>query len=240
VASSKDRVLPAVAETGRLLNLLPHSKRVILPTSGHTVLLEADVDIAAILATHGFAPTNHTPEKGVKGVTLVSPLVVGEGNLQLVQRELAQHPSRSVLFVGNHTIYGFYDTPLLLYELYMRGFKCRCLAHPSFWLQESLGELLESFGHVKPSPRALYELLQEGGPALVFPGGSKETCRLKGEKYQLWWGPDESSRGRTGTRSSGTRSTSDTSSSGDGGMMRMAAKLNTIIVPFAMVGADDA
>ncbi|CAI5503173.1 unnamed protein product [Closterium sp. Naga37s-1] len=91
VASSKDRVLPAVAETGRLLNLLPHSKRVILPTRcpflassfsapsasppaaiascasarlpGHTVLLEADVDIAAILATHGFAPTNHTPPR---------------------------------------------------------------------------------------------------------------------------------------------------------------------------------
>ncbi|CAI5990242.1 unnamed protein product, partial [Closterium sp. NIES-65] len=159
--------------------------------------------------------------------TLVSPLVVGEGNLQLVQQELAQQPNRSVLFVGNHTIYGFYDTPLLLYELYMRGFKCRCLAHPSFWLQESLAELVESFGHVKASPRALYELLKEGGPALVFPGGSKETCRLKGERYQLRWGIGEGNRGSSG-------------GSGDGGMMRMAAKLNAIIVPFAMVGADDA
>ncbi|CAI5459636.1 unnamed protein product, partial [Closterium sp. Yama58-4] len=85
------------------------------------------------------------------------------------------------------------------------------------------------FGHVKASPRALYELLKEGGPALVFPGGSKETCRLKGEKYQLRWGMGEGSRGSSGS-----------SSSGDGGMMRMAAKLNAIIVPFAMVGADDA
>ncbi|CAI5503174.1 unnamed protein product [Closterium sp. Naga37s-1] len=85
---------------------------------------------------------------------------------------------------------------------------------------------LVSFGHVKASPRALYELLKEGGPVLVFPGGSKETCRLKGERYQLRWGMGEGNRG--------------SSSSGDGGMMRMASKLNAIIVPFALVGADDA
>ncbi|CAI5990241.1 unnamed protein product, partial [Closterium sp. NIES-65] len=40
------------------------------PLSGHTVLLEADVDIAAILATHGFAPTNHAlpRERGERSV----------------------------------------------------------------------------------------------------------------------------------------------------------------------------
>ncbi|GJP71321.1 hypothetical protein CLOP_g8635 [Closterium sp. NIES-67] len=386
IASSKDRVLPAVPETGRLLALLPNSKRVILPSSGHTVLLEADVDIAAIIQTHGFAPTNPVPPLGrvapsnvfdsqgyvaadgtsaasaanvfdsqgyvaasaagaasareetrlqtgkgevltaaaaaaaaaaaraaaaraaaaragaapspasgggtesegeapgrgldeaahwrerggerrrrrrrkgrkeFKGReleklyedigrsldlwrTLVSPLVVGEGNLQRVQRELARQPDRSVLFVGNHTIYGFYDTPLLLYELYMRGFKCRCLAHPSFWLQQSLGELLESFGHVKPSPRALYNLLKEGGPVLVFPGGSRETCRLKGEKYQLMWGADAGKSSRSRRSSDRREGASQQTVHGDSGLIRMAAKLDTIIVPFAMVGADDA
>ncbi len=31
--------------------------------------------------------------------------------------------SRPMLFVGNHQKMGFYDTPLLVYELYVRGYR---------------------------------------------------------------------------------------------------------------------
>ncbi len=34
--------------------------------------------------------------------------------------------SRPMLFVGNHQKMGFYDTPLLVYELYVRGYRCVC------------------------------------------------------------------------------------------------------------------
>lgn len=38
--------------------------------------------------------------------------------------------ARPMLFVGNHGKMGFYDTPLLMYELFVRGYRIRGLAHP--------------------------------------------------------------------------------------------------------------
>lgn len=31
--------------------------------------------------------------------------------------------SRPLLFVGNHTLYGLYDLPFIMMELYLRGYK---------------------------------------------------------------------------------------------------------------------
>jgi hypothetical protein len=41
---------------------------------------------------------------------------------------------RPILFVGNHTLFGLYDCPVLIQELYLRGFKVRGLAHRSHWM----------------------------------------------------------------------------------------------------------
>ena len=51
---------------------------------------------------------------------LVSPVLIGLDQLPDVSGEAAGRP---MLFVGNHQKMGLYDMPLLLYELYMRGFK---------------------------------------------------------------------------------------------------------------------
>ncbi|MEG3439917.1 alpha/beta hydrolase [Pannus brasiliensis CCIBt3594] len=58
VASKGDRLLPSVAEGQRLVHQLPKAKLVILPESGHTCLLEADIHLKEILGAHGCLPRN--------------------------------------------------------------------------------------------------------------------------------------------------------------------------------------
>lgn len=123
---------------------------------------------------------------------------------------------RPILFVGNHTLFGFYDTPIILDELYIRGFKLRGLAHPAhFESPVGLGEVFERYGAVKASRMAAYKLLAAGESVLLFPGGAREVSKRKGEEYQLLWKQETD-------------------------FVRMAVKLGALIVPFAVLGADDA
>lgn len=152
-ASAKDWVLPSMAECARLQCLLPNAKRVILPESGHTALLEHSIDLAKMLQTHGFvvppeptstllhlsslasSPSTTTPQpdaplfKRQHAVLdnrldelgrllepwriLTSPLVSGAETLP----DAAAEPRRPILFVGNHTLFGVYDSPILVYEV---------------------------------------------------------------------------------------------------------------------------
>ncbi len=54
IASNEDRLLPSLAEAKRLVNLLPNSKMVVLPKSGHACLLEADINLYEIMKSHNF------------------------------------------------------------------------------------------------------------------------------------------------------------------------------------------
>ena len=74
---------------------------------------------------------------------------------------------------GNHTLIGLYDLPLLVHELYLRGYKVRGLAHPGHWATP-LGPLFQSLGAVKASPMAAYRL-QDAEAVLLFPGGGREV-----------------------------------------------------------------
>ncbi|YAI81368.1 MAG: alpha/beta fold hydrolase [cyanobacterium endosymbiont of Rhopalodia sterrenbergii] len=56
IASDSDYLLPSVAEGKRLVNCLPNSNLVILPDSGHTCLLETEVDLTKLLQKHNFLP----------------------------------------------------------------------------------------------------------------------------------------------------------------------------------------
>lgn len=239
LSSAEDHVLSSVEEGGRLQRLLPNSKRIILPNSGHTVLLEDSMNLSDIMEMHGFrssksaqvsvplspnwkAPTlGHMEKNATRDETLdemgrllqpwrilTSPLVSGEENLPNPELE------RPILFVGNHTMFGVYDTPLLFHELFLRGFRCRGLAHPGHW-RTVVGQLFERYGHVKATKLAAYRLLKEKEHVLLFPGGAREVCKRKGEEYKLLWKP-----------------TAD--------FVRMASRFNAIIVPFGTLGGDDA
>ncbi|BDA40991.1 probable acyltransferase-like protein At1g54570, chloroplastic [Coccomyxa sp. Obi] len=141
---------------------------------------------------------------------LVAPVVRGAENIPDGAVE-----QRACLFVGNHTRFGLYDLPFLMYELYLRGHKVRGLAHRAHWSGLPTGRFFERFGAVPASPRAAYKLLKQGDSVLLFPGGGREVNKLKGQEYQLLW-----------------REQPD--------FVRMAAKLNALIIPFSAVGGDDA
>ncbi|KAK9841300.1 hypothetical protein WJX74_003515 [Apatococcus lobatus] len=140
---------------------------------------------------------------------LASPVVRGAENLPS-----PLGPKKPILFVGNHTLVGLYDLPFLVYELYLRGFRARGLAHPVHW-QSPLGPFFQKFGAVQASPVAAYKLLRDNEAVLLFPGGAREVSKRRGEKYKLKW-----------------RESPD--------FVRMASKLGATIIPFAAVGGDDA
>ncbi|HIK10901.1 MAG TPA: alpha/beta fold hydrolase [Oscillatoriaceae cyanobacterium M33_DOE_052] len=56
IASSNDLILASVAESERLLHYFPNAQRVILPHSGHTCLLETDINLSRILKSQKFWP----------------------------------------------------------------------------------------------------------------------------------------------------------------------------------------
>ncbi|MGH1395293.1 MAG: alpha/beta fold hydrolase, partial [Trichormus sp.] len=54
IAGGNDRLLPSVSEIQRLAKIIPHSKSLILPESGHACLLEEDINLYEILQSHNF------------------------------------------------------------------------------------------------------------------------------------------------------------------------------------------
>ncbi|CAM6097309.1 unnamed protein product [Calypogeia fissa] len=242
IASAKDRILSSMAEGTRLQRLLPNATRAVLPESGHTALFEDSINIVEIMAAYAFPAPAHSsfssplhssngahaspvakrqeavPDEVMDEMGLIlepwriltSPLVSGTENLPLQSSE----PRRPLLFVGNHTMFGVYDSPILVYELYIRGFRCRGLAHPGHWLT-GVGEIFERYGNVKATKMGAYKLLKEGENVLLFPGGAREVCKRKGEEYKLLW-----------------KETAD--------FVRMATRHKAIIVPFGALGGDDA
>lgn len=62
LASAADRLLPSVDEASRLSRLLPNSRVVVLPKSGHACLLEADVNLHQIMVSHDFLVKQKTAQ----------------------------------------------------------------------------------------------------------------------------------------------------------------------------------
>jgi 1-acyl-sn-glycerol-3-phosphate acyltransferase len=112
---------------------------------------------------------------------------------------------------------GVLDVPLLLFELLdKRDLLLRSLGDrlhyetlPAVW-----GNLVTAFGVVQATPESCAELMQAGESILVFPGGAREVCKRKNEKYELIW------KERTG-------------------FARMAIENRYPIIPVSAVGAED-
>ncbi|KAA8496176.1 Acyltransferase-like protein [Porphyridium purpureum] len=127
---------------------------------------------------------------------------------------------RPILFVGNHTVHGILDMPLLIEHLIDAGVTLRPLAHPAhFELFSSLTrggwrDVVQSFGAVRATPRNYFRLLKHKQAILLYPGGAREVCRRRGEGYAVHWKENVD-------------------------FVRAALKFNAVIVPFSAIGADD-
>ncbi|CAI5526765.1 unnamed protein product [Closterium sp. Naga37s-1] len=113
------------------------------------------------------------------------------------------------------------EMSVLVSELMAHGVVVRGLAHPlaidmfhDINLLVEQGEQYKVFGAVPVTPANTYKVLANKEAALLFPGGVREALKKRGEDYQLFW-PERAE------------------------FVRMAAKHEATIIPFACVGVDD-
>lgn len=124
-------------------------------------------------------------------------------------------PKRRALLVGNHTIMGMLDSPLMCAELWEHGIIVRSLGDHAHFKIPVWRDVLTACGVVDGTRAITSELMRQGEVILVYPGGGREVAKRKGEKYQLIW------KNRMG-------------------FARLAIQHGYTIVPFAAVGAEEA
>jgi 1-acyl-sn-glycerol-3-phosphate acyltransferase len=121
-----------------------------------------------------------------------------------------------VLLVGNHTIFGMLDLPLMIDGIRQhRGRYVRGLAEHAHFAVPGWRDLLLRFGAVRGTRENCRALLAGGEAVLVYPGGGREVAKRRGEAYELIW------KQRMG-------------------FARMAIEAGCPIVPFGAVGAEEA
>jgi 1-acyl-sn-glycerol-3-phosphate acyltransferase len=122
---------------------------------------------------------------------------------------------RPVLFVGNHTVWGVLDIPIMAMGLQRRcGITVRFLGDHLHYAIPVWRDLLTRFGVVDGTPENCRALMRAGESVLVFPGGGREVMKRRGEKYRLLW------KSRAG-------------------FARLAVEHGYAIVPFSAVGGEE-
>jgi 1-acyl-sn-glycerol-3-phosphate acyltransferase len=123
---------------------------------------------------------------------------------------------RPALLAGNHTTLAVLDSPLLLLGLFeARGVFPRTVGDHLHFRLPAWRTLVERFGVVDGTPDNIRALMRAGEWIVVFPGGAREVFKQRGEKYTLLWGERV-------------------------GFARLAIESGYPIVPFSLVGAEDA
>lgn len=123
--------------------------------------------------------------------------------------------SGPALLVGNHTLYGVIDAPLIFFEIHRRrGVWVRSLADHAHWLIPGWRQIMDTGGSVDGTRDNCRALLNAGQMVVVFPGGAREAFRARHERYQLQW------ERRLG-------------------FARLAVEAGCPIVPFGSVGAEE-
>lgn len=120
-----------------------------------------------------------------------------------------------MLLVGNHTLYGLLDVPFLIAELWTRRRTVvRGLGDHRHYAIPVWREMLESGGMVRGTRDNVRALMRAGENILVFPGGSEEVFKQRGERYTLKW------KERVG-------------------FAKLAIEAGYPVVPFAAVGVEE-
>ena len=124
-------------------------------------------------------------------------------------------PHRPVLFVGNHSRYALLDLPVMMDELWTRRrIAVRPLGEHAHYALPVWRDLLTMCGMVRGTRANVRALMRDGQNILVFPGGTGEVFKGRGQDYLLIW------KERLG-------------------FARLAIESGYPIVPFAAVGAEE-
>jgi 1-acyl-sn-glycerol-3-phosphate acyltransferase len=120
------------------------------------------------------------------------------------------------MFVGNHTIHGVFDSLLVFTELYrVKGIRLRGIGDHVHFSIPLWRDFVKWTGGVPGTRENCKKLMKAGENIVIMPGGGQEVCKRKGETYKLIW------KKRFG-------------------FVRLAVEHNYPIMPFAMVGAENA
>jgi 1-acyl-sn-glycerol-3-phosphate acyltransferase len=122
---------------------------------------------------------------------------------------------KPALLVGNHCIYGFFETPIILDIFIKKGILIHGLSDSLHNKIPLWRDFLAKTGIVEESRENAVRLINAGRHILVLPGGAREVFKRKGENYKLMW------KRRTG-------------------FVSLAVEFGYEIIPFASVGGDDA
>ena len=124
--------------------------------------------------------------------------------------------TRPAVYVSNHTSLGVFDGYPFAIELYLRkGIILRALADSNHWYIPVWKDIIEkNLGVVEASRDNCHALMNRGDSIVVFPGGTREIGKKKGEEYILKWSDRK-------------------------GFVRLAMEHGYDIIPVAAVGAEE-
>ncbi len=125
--------------------------------------------------------------------------------------------SKPAMYVSNHTVLGVLDGFPFGVELYLKkGVFLRALADSNHWRIPVWKDIVtHRLGAVEASRDNCRALMEAGESLVVYPGGTREICKKKGEEYILKWSDRR-------------------------GFVRMAMEYGYDIIPVAAVGAEEA
>ncbi|EZQ01172.1 glycerol acyltransferase [Acinetobacter sp. Ver3] len=122
---------------------------------------------------------------------------------------------RPAMYVGNHTIYGVFDTPILIDYLYTEHkIKIVSLGDHIHFKIPYWKDMVHKMGAIEGLREYARDAMQQGYSILVFPGGGREVVKRKGEEYQLIWKERY-------------------------GFLKLAQEFDYDIAPFVAVGGDE-
>lgn len=124
---------------------------------------------------------------------------------------------KPAMYVSNHAVLGVFDCFPFGIELYIeKDIILRALVDSNHFKLPIWRDMMSHrLGIVEASRENCLKLMERGESIIVYPGGTREVCKNKGEQYQLKW------QHRTG-------------------FVQMALQMGYDIVPVAAVGAEDA
>lgn len=123
--------------------------------------------------------------------------------------------SQPAMYVGNHSMYGVLDSPMLIDYLYNEHqVAVVSIADHSHFYLPLWRSVVKKFGAVDGVPAYVREAMKQGYSILVFPGGGREVLKREGEQYQLIWKQRY-------------------------GFLKLAQEFGYDIVPFAALGGDE-
>lgn len=123
--------------------------------------------------------------------------------------------SQPAMYVGNHSMYGVLDSPMLIDYLYNEHqVAVVSIADHSHFYLPLWRSVVKKFGAVDGVPAYVREAMRQGYSILVFPGGGREVLKREGEQYQLIWKQRY-------------------------GFLKLAQEFGYDIVPFAALGGDE-